>query len=203
MFPGSTSDCLAFEGMSLYEKLQQDSNFLAPGLCFFGDNAYINALFMATPFAGTSGGTKDAYNFYHSQVRIRIECAFGMLTQRFGILRKAIPVNIPISRAVALVMALAKLHNFCIDETDADGIPSISPADDLEIEMQGGVPLETTQMLPEQLLHVGHHFDDIDRNSHRRRTRQYQSAARVQAQQQPRDRLHEQVANANLRRPTV
>ena len=125
-----------------------------------------------------------------------------MLTQRFGILRKAMPVNIPISRAVALVMALAKLHNFCIDETDADGIPSISPADDLEIEMQGGVPLETTQMLPEQLLHVGHHFDDIDRNSHRRRTRQYQSAGRVQDQQLPRDRLHEKVANANLRRPT-
>ena len=60
MFPGSTSDCLAFEGMSLYEKLQENSNFLAPGLCFFGDNAYIKALFMATPFPGVSGGTKDA-----------------------------------------------------------------------------------------------------------------------------------------------
>ena len=68
MYPGSTSDCLAFEGMALYQKLEE--GLLAPGLCLFGDNAYINSLFMATPFPGASGGSKDAYNFYHSQVRI-------------------------------------------------------------------------------------------------------------------------------------
>ena len=33
MYPGSTSDCLAFEGMSLYSKLE--NGVLAPGLCFF------------------------------------------------------------------------------------------------------------------------------------------------------------------------
>ena len=74
LFPASTSDCLAFERMTIYSKLLQQV-FLAPGLCLFGDNAYINSFFMSTPFAGVSGGSKDSYNFYHSQVRIRIECA--------------------------------------------------------------------------------------------------------------------------------
>jgi hypothetical protein len=81
LYPGATSDCLAFEGMSFYNKLE--NGVLAPGLCLFGDNAYINASFMATPFSGgISGGSKDGYNFYLSQLRIRIECAFGMFTHR-------------------------------------------------------------------------------------------------------------------------
>ena len=68
LYPGSTSDILAFEGMSLFHKLE--NGLLAPGLCLFGDNAYINTPYMATPYAAVSGGTKDAYNFYHSQLRI-------------------------------------------------------------------------------------------------------------------------------------
>jgi hypothetical protein len=76
VYPGSTSDCLAFKGMSMFQKLEQ--GILAPGLCLFGDNAYMNTQYMATPYAAVSGGTKDAYNFYHSQ--LRIECTFSILT---------------------------------------------------------------------------------------------------------------------------
>ena len=47
VYPGSTSDCLAFEGMSLYQKLED--GILAPGLCLFGDNAYLNTSYMTTP----------------------------------------------------------------------------------------------------------------------------------------------------------
>jgi DDE superfamily endonuclease len=118
MYPGPTSDCLAFEGMTLFVT-KLENGILAPGLCLFGDNAYINCFFLATPFSGTAGGSKDAYNFYHSQLRIQIECAFGILTSRWAILRKALPASITIKRAVALVMALARLHNFCMDEIDA------------------------------------------------------------------------------------
>jgi hypothetical protein len=203
MFPGSTSDCLAFEGMSLYSKMLE-SGFLAPGLCLFGDNAYINAMFMATPFAGVSGGTKDAYNFYHSQLRIRIECAFGMLTHRWAILRSAMPMNISIKRAVALVIALAKLHNFCIDENEDDDVPPIPAVDELEIELQGGVPLvrrmgtTDTLPIPWQLIGGGNHFDDMDRPTRRRRERQNQSQ---DGNALPRDQLHDLIAEANLCRP--
>jgi hypothetical protein len=57
MYPGSTSDCLTFEGMALFQKLEGD--ILAPGLCIFGDNAYLNTSYVATPYANVSGGTKD------------------------------------------------------------------------------------------------------------------------------------------------
>ncbi len=112
MYPGSTSDCLAFKGMSLFCDLEK--GLLAPGLCLFGDNAYMNSTYIATPYSGVSGGTKDSYNFYHSQLRIRIDYAFGMLTHRWAILRSAISMNVSIATTVALVVALAKLHIYCI-----------------------------------------------------------------------------------------
>lgn len=88
----------------------------------FGDNAYLNTSYMATPFPNVAGNedmkSKDNYNFYHSQLRIRVECAFGMLVQKWGILRMAMPRNLSIKKIIAMVNALAKLHNFCIDEHD-------------------------------------------------------------------------------------
>jgi hypothetical protein len=110
IYSGSTSDCLAFEGMTLFQKLE--NGILAPGLCLFGDNAYLNTSYMTTPYAAVSGGSKDAaYNFYHSQLRIRIECTLGIFTHRWSILRSAIPMNVSVRKTVALVICLAKLHN--------------------------------------------------------------------------------------------
>jgi hypothetical protein len=144
VYPGSTSGCLAFEGMTLFHRLEE--GILAPELCLFGDNAYLNTPYMATPYAAVSGGTKDAYNFYHSQLRIRIECVFGMLTHRWAILRSAIPMNVAVHKTVALVLALSKLHNYCID---ADKCPFCdtafsTAADEWRNEASGAVPLVET-----------------------------------------------------------
>jgi hypothetical protein len=76
--PGSTSDYLAFATSPLKHKLERPG-FLAPGLVLFGDNAYVNTNYMVTPFKAVSSGPKDDYNFYHSQVRIKVECSFGIL----------------------------------------------------------------------------------------------------------------------------
>jgi hypothetical protein len=65
--PGATSDYLAFSTSHLKYQLQTPG-FLATGLCLFGDNAYVNTFYMATPFKAVSSGTKDDYNFYQSQV---------------------------------------------------------------------------------------------------------------------------------------
>lgn len=208
VYPGSTSDCLAFEGMSLFDRLEQ--GILAPGLCLFGDNAYLNTPYMATPYSNVSGGTEDAYNFYHSQLRIRIECTFGMLTHRWSILRSAIPMNVTIRKTVALVLALAKLHNFCIDSSDTCNHMQIA-ADEWHQEMNGAVPLVAGQRsqaagnndiaVPEQLMHVGHHFNDIGGTRGRRdRQRRYNNANH--GEPLPRDRLHSQVMDRNLTRPT-
>ena len=168
---------------------------------------------MATPYSGVSGGgSKDAYNFYHSQLRINIECAFGMFIHRWAILRSAIPMRVSLKKTIALVVALAKLHNFCIDASDTHTPPS--PAlDELRTEMQGGVPLEATTasttaagsrvLTPRQLIDGGLHFDDIDAPGRRRRVRQYQAQANALHQELPRDFLHNLIDEANLARPPV
>ena len=77
--PTSASDYLAFVTSSLYGQLTEAEG-LSAGYCLYGDNAYVNESYMAMPFQAMSNGPKDSYNFYHSQVRINIECAFGILT---------------------------------------------------------------------------------------------------------------------------
>jgi hypothetical protein len=76
--PGLTSDFLAFCTSNLKYKLEAP-RFLKPGKFLFGDNAYVNTKYIATPYKAVYSGEKDDYNFYHSQVWILIGCAFGML----------------------------------------------------------------------------------------------------------------------------
>jgi hypothetical protein len=68
----------------------------------FGDNAYLNTPYMATPFTNVANDpnrvAEDNYNFYHSQLQIRVVCSFGRLVQRWGILRMAIPNKISVHR---------------------------------------------------------------------------------------------------------
>ena len=123
---------------------QMEGCILAPGLCLFGNNAYLNSIYMATPFAAISGGSKDAYNFYHSQLCIRIECVFGMLIHQWSILRCAIPMRISLKKkTIDLVTALVMLHNYWIDEKDSD-VPTLCAVDEVRTELEGSVPLETT-----------------------------------------------------------
>lgn len=67
-YGGSTADCIAFEASDIYSRL--NNSLLLPGGVLFGDNAYLNSEFMATPYPNVSGGSRDNYNFYHSQVSV-------------------------------------------------------------------------------------------------------------------------------------
>eukprot|EP00804_Cyclotella_cryptica_P028169 CCRYP_011015-RA/>CCRYP_011015-RA protein AED:0.23 eAED:0.04 QI:0/0/0/1/0/0/2/0/269 len=75
IYGGSTADCLVFEGSDLYKWLikglmKQDLG--KQPFVLFGDNAYLNSSFMATPYPNVSNNpgtkTKDDYIFYHSQL---------------------------------------------------------------------------------------------------------------------------------------
>lgn len=146
--PGSTSDFLSFQTSSLFHHMEEPS-FLSPGLALFGDSAYVSNSYMVTPFKAVSSGPKDSFNYYQSQVRIAIECAFGILVHKWGILRKPIPVNISVQRTTALVNALCKLHNYCIDAQDDINSESQNVAqDELNIAVGGGIPLEHVQDNP-------------------------------------------------------
>jgi DDE superfamily endonuclease len=182
-YPGSTSDCLAFDGMTLSKQLED--GLLAEGLCLFGDNAYLNTPFMATPYPNTLTPTKDAYNFYHSQLQIRIECAFGMLTHRWEILQSAIPMKVTMKKTTALVLALAKLHNFCINACESRAMMNTT-TDGWRLELNGAVTLdcEGADIIPRQMLGGGEHFKDVDRRNMRR---QWEYSAANQGNPLPRD----------------
>ncbi len=58
-----------------------------------------------------------------AELSIHVECAFGMLVQCWEILQIALTSNFMVSKFIALVMALAKLHNFSMMQSCAkDGI---------------------------------------------------------------------------------
>ena len=69
--PASTSDYLVF-GTSPICNFLEKPGFLCKGLSIYGDNAYINTPYMTTPFKLVTSGPRDAFNFYHSQLRINI-----------------------------------------------------------------------------------------------------------------------------------
>jgi DDE superfamily endonuclease len=79
----STSDFLAFSTSKFHKKIKPPG-YLAPCLCIFGDLAYVNNVYLMTPFKNVRNGPKDNFNFYHSQLCINVECAFGILVEWWG-----------------------------------------------------------------------------------------------------------------------
>ena len=166
--PGSASDFLSFINSALYRSLCSTPDFLKAGLTIYGDNAYINNHFMTVPFSN-AGGPRDDFNFYHSQVRMNIECTFGIFTSRWRLLKSPLSSKLSVSKVVALVFCLAKLHNFCIDQRLAEEPTATnnSPLIPIVPERHHHDPLtvfdnENPEDPPQDLLHGGAHFDDVD-----------------------------------------
>ena len=206
---GSASDCVAFEASDLYKRLEnglmhQDGDNRR--FVLFGDNAYLNTSYMATPFTNVSGdpnrAVEDNYNFYHSQLRIRVECAFGMLVQRWGILRMAMPRNLSVAKVVAIVIALAKLHNFCIGESNiAERIPQTFYRDRFHmmnaeggyVTLRNGDP-QVNNTVPTELMHGGEHFNEMTREQRRQVETSHSGL--------PRQSLCQFIADGHWQRPT-
>jgi hypothetical protein len=67
---------------------------------------------MVTPYKNDHAGPKDDFNFFHSQLCINIERAFGMLVKKWAVLQKPLPCRMGPSKHIALTMALCQLNNF-------------------------------------------------------------------------------------------
>ena len=197
--PEATSDYLAFAQSPLNRRIQE--GLLADGKYLFGDNAYVNTMYMATPYK-KGNSLQDNYNYFHSQLRITVECAFGMLVQRWAILRRALPAAFGLRKITQLTLCLCKLHNFLIDER----IEKTLPRDMLHLRSQGNIVLEphstfSEETVPTELLHGGDHFDDVGNlRTTTMRREAYQS--RRDGTQLPRDVLKQSVTEQGLVRPT-
>lgn len=72
---------------------------------------------MTCPFSGIrEGGIYDPFNFYHSLIKIKIKCAFGVLVYRGGCLQKQLPCNLTLKYIIHDVKYLCILQNYCINK---------------------------------------------------------------------------------------
>jgi hypothetical protein len=89
-----------------------------------------------------------------------------MLVQQWAILQTPMPQGISIQKTIALVIALAKLHNFCIDKNKLDML-ELAAEDNFQIvnNKMGFVPLEESTNwdvpIQVQILDGGNHFDNF------------------------------------------
>jgi hypothetical protein len=150
-----------------------------------------------TPFKSVKSGIKDTFNFYHSQLRINIECAFGMFVGRWGILRKALPKSMGLRKIAALTVCLCRLHNFCLIANRNSSRRLLSPlgSDAVEILGHGGVQLDGNG--PEELLGGGEHHDDTSRLYRQG----YRRSGVVADGHLPRDRIVALLENSGMQRP--
>ena len=125
---GSTHDSTAFANSRLYGLLQElASDLYEKGLFIVGDSAYGLTPFLLVPYdqneikrhGGDVDGSLDSFNFHLSSCRINIECAFGELVMRWGILWRTLLFNL--KKAQDIVMVCMLLQNYIIDNRDGDG----------------------------------------------------------------------------------
>ena len=154
---------------------------------------------MATPYPNVSRGAKGSYNFYHSQLKINIECAFGILVNRWGILRCPSPQGFTILKVCRMVECLCCLHNYFIDVSNENEVIDNTSSDAFHLQINGAVPLQNNTLIPSQLLGAsfGTSYDSYEdrRNSIRRGNAN-------QSNLLPREILHTQIIESSLRRPS-
>ena len=179
-----------------------------PGMTIMGDSAYVRSPFMSVPFKNNVTAEKDAYNFYQSQLRITVEQTFGILVHRWAILRG--PLCVPLIAAPSFVMALCRLHNFCIDAKDVIdtlNMKEYETNDNDELYLQHLVSvsnsLKDSDMIdcnvvsvdengPDGLLDRGDHFNDCPHNRQQTSNDNY-----------PMDNMLKFVQEQGLTRPPV
>jgi len=118
-WPGRCSDYMAWVTSALSLNINTSEKTSSPlikkGYSIFGDNAYLKTHHTTVPMKGHVSEAEDAFNFFQSQLRISIECAFGLLVHRWAILRT--PLRVPLFKVAPLVYTLVVLHNFYINQT--------------------------------------------------------------------------------------
>jgi hypothetical protein len=93
--PGVMGDREACRECNLYDLIEN----LPGNFCAIGDCAYKpTPVHMVPVYGGNLAKLKenDTFNFFASQLRIRIEMAFGMMVKKWGILQR--PVSVPLKK---------------------------------------------------------------------------------------------------------
>ena len=101
----TTHDYLAFKSTGLGYRIYRGD--LPEPYYIIGDSAYVCGRSIVTP------GDCDDFNYEHSRVRMAVECAFGEIVRRWGILWR--PLEMKFNKRARFIGACIKLHNYCVD----------------------------------------------------------------------------------------
>ena len=124
--PGVMPDRDAIHQISLGDLIDR----LPIGFVCIGDAAYTPTEHLAPIYFGNASKKKryDHFNFYASQLRIRIEMAFGLMVAKWRVLQ--LPSRLKVARLKFVMLSIARLHNYCINERSWEDLAAGSLAED-------------------------------------------------------------------------
>lgn len=118
--PGSVHDSRVFRLSSLYQQLDQGWRPWPNGI-LLGDSAYANSNFLIAPIVNPRTLQDERFNIAHKKTRRLIECAYGVLKQRFRCLIRS-PIHLDPEKAGLVILACIALHNLLITDDDVAAI---------------------------------------------------------------------------------
>ncbi|GMF30338.1 unnamed protein product [Phytophthora fragariaefolia] len=137
--PGSWSDAKIFQHSSFG---RNTACILPRGHHVIADSGYGVSPTVITPYCENDEGGKLTalqanFNFYLSSTRMAIEGAFGLLKERFRILKKPLEERTP-SASVRIIVACMVLHNLLIDfqDTAPVSVGLVNAEDETEEEVR-------------------------------------------------------------------
>lgn len=145
-FPGSMHDARVLRGSAIFRRAAQGEILTAPTVnmagreitpYLVGDSAYPLSPWLMKPYPeGTRDPSEIAFNKELSSARVQVECAFGMLKNRWRVLQKRFDSNIEF--AIKPAIACAVLHNICLRNNDA--WDEDDDDDDDDHDLPGNIP---------------------------------------------------------------
>jgi hypothetical protein len=133
---GCHNDKLLWSHSKVGQKCSSNSSSVIPsGYHLIGDSGYTLYPWLLTPFLDDSDPVKRRYNYKLSSTRMKIENCFGLLKNRWRILKSELSMK-SMHGNVQIVESCIFLHNFCITEGDdvqIDDVRDISDKEEIEI----------------------------------------------------------------------
>jgi hypothetical protein len=118
-WPGSTHDSRVLINSNLYNKFNNQSNLSFNNKYILGDGGYPNLSWLIVPYKDIGRGLiqqQTYFNLKHSQTRIKVEQAFGLLKGRWRCLLHNLEISFEIVSHV--ITACCILHNICEERHD-------------------------------------------------------------------------------------
>lgn len=117
-YPGCVHDARVFRVSTLKRRLDTGWRPLQFGV-LLGDSAYRNCDYLVTPIDNPQSNQETRYNRAHRGTRVTVECAIGLLKQRFRCLLGKMHLPDP-AFAAEVIRCCVALHNFLLSDDEAE-----------------------------------------------------------------------------------